>query len=53
MTDEDVHALIVLEDNNKPQSYVGIITTIMIIAESWKYDKRPGRTDWKKSCRVS
>ena len=38
MTDEDVHALIVIEDNNDPLSYVGIITTIMIIAESWKYD---------------
>ena len=38
MTDEDVHALIVIEDNNNPLSYVGIITTIMIIAESWKYD---------------
>ena len=37
MTDEDVHALIVIEDNNNPLSYVGIITTIMIIAESWKY----------------
>lgn len=38
MTDEDVHALIVIEDKNNPQSYIGIITTIMIIAESWKYD---------------
>ncbi|HBM16591.1 MAG TPA: hypothetical protein DD381_09665 [Lentisphaeria bacterium] len=38
MHDNEVSALFVIEDNNNPKSYVGVISERMIMREAWRYD---------------
>ncbi|MCP4178264.1 MAG: CBS domain-containing protein [bacterium] len=38
MTEKNVGALIVIEDNNNPESYIGILTEKMFITNCWKLD---------------
>ena len=39
MANNKIGALIVVADQNNPQSYAGLITEKMIIAECWKHDQ--------------
>lgn len=38
MHDNEVSALIVLEDKNNPKSYVGIISERMVMRQAWNYE---------------
>ena len=38
MTDQGIGALLVVEDESKPESYVGLLTERNIIQNCWKFD---------------